>query len=359
VNTQTEQLTEIAEQSIPDFHTYPFVGPNDWRYAFQTAQVRVLETRMLTRAAFTDMANAESYEAAVALLSATEYAMPRAGHNFGELESVLRLRRTELRQLFADLILDEPIVELFRTRDDFANLRLALRRTLTEKPLGADYSNDGNVPADLFQKALEEENYDALPDYMQHAIEQAVLAYYQDKDIRRIDYAIDRLQAEFNLQKAHQLKDVFLTALFRIQIDLTNIRTMLRLKFTESEQAPDLAAAERNVFLKGGYITPEQLQKAPDLGYESHGQLFFHLPYQRLVETAAGYLASDKSFLRAEQQCDQFLTGFLNSTIQITAGPQPIVAFLLNKENEIRTVGLILTAKKSSLDTKLIMDRIT
>jgi len=359
VNTQTEQPTEIAEQSILNFHTYPFVGADDWRYAFQTAQVRVLETRMLSRAALSDMANAESYEAAVALLSATEYAIPHAGRNFAELENILRLRRTELRELFAELILDEPILELFAARNDFANLRLALRRTLTEKPLGTDYSDDGNVPADLFQKTLEEENYDALPDYMQHAIDEAVLAYYQDKNIRRIDYAIDRVQAEFNLQKAHQLKNVFLIALFRIQIDLTNIRTMLRLKFTESEQGPGLAAAERNVFLKGGYITPEQLQKAPDLGYESHGQLFFHLPYQRLVETAAGYLASDKSFLKAEQQCDQFLTGFLNSTIQITAGPQPIIAYLLNKENEIRTVRLVLTAKKSSLDTKLVLDRIS
>jgi V/A-type H+-transporting ATPase subunit C len=359
VNTLTEQPTDIAEQSILDFHTYPFVGADDWRYAFQTAQVRVLETRMLNRAMFTDMVNAESYEAAVALLSATEYAIPHAGRNFAELENMLRLRRTELRQLFAELILDEPIVELFAARDDFANLRLALRRTLTEKPLGTDYSNDGNVPADLFQKALEEENYDALPDYMQHAIEQAVLAYYQDKDIRRIDYAIDHLQAEFNLEKAHELRSVFLIALFRIQIDLTNIRTMLRLKFTESEQAPDLPPAERNVFLKGGYVAPEQFQKALDLGYESQGQLFFHLPYHRLVETAAAYLASDKSFLRAEQQCDQFLTEFLNSTIQITAGPQPIIAYLLNKENEIRTVRLILTAKKSSLDTKLILDRIT
>ncbi|GAF95855.1 unnamed protein product, partial [marine sediment metagenome] len=37
----------------------------------------------------------------------------------------------------------------------------------------------------------------------------------------------------------------------------------------------------------------------------------------------------------------------------ITAGPQPIIAYLLMKENEIRTVRLILTAKKNSLDTKL------
>jgi len=67
---------------------------------------------------------------------------------------------------------------------------------------------------------------------------------------------------------------------------------------------------------------------------------------------------SNKSFLKTEQQCEQHLTGFLKTTVSITAGPQPLVAYLLMKENEIRMVRLILTAKKNFLDTKLILDRI-
>ena len=38
-----------------------------------------------------------------------------------------------------------------------------------------------------------------------------------------------------------------------------------------------------------------------------------------------------------EQQCEEHLTGFLKSTIQITAGPQPIIAYLLLKENDTHT----------------------
>jgi len=227
------------EQAILDFYMFPPVGGDDWRYTFQTAVVRALETQMLSRATLLDMANAESFEAAADLLVASEYAMPHI-KDFVQMEDILQLRRAAVRELFADLMIDEPIVELFRTRDDFANMRLAIRRTLTEKPLGTDYSNDGNVPAELFEEVFEQENYGLLPDYMREAIEQAVLAYYQNrdpalreqKDIRQIDYAIDSVQAEYNLQKARQLKNVFLLGLFRIQIDLTNIRTMLRLGTT-------------------------------------------------------------------------------------------------------------------------------
>jgi len=346
-------MANVAKRSVIDFYTYPPVGGDDWRYTFETAQVRVLEMQMLTRNALLDMANAESFEAAADLLSATEYTLPRAGKSFAEVENILRARRQAVRQLFADLMIDEPPVELFRTRDDFANLRLAIRRTLTDKPLGTDYSNDGNVPPELIEQIFAEADEFSkmvFPDYVQEAVEQAVLAYYKDKDIRQIDYAIDSVQAVYNLKKARELKSIFLLGLFRIQIDLTNIRTLLRLKFTESE--------ETNVFLKGGYIELDRLQRGLDFGYEALGPLFFVTPYYEAVQTGTNYLASNKSFLAAEQQCDAHLIGFLKSTITITAGPQPIIAYLLMKENEIRTVRLILTAKKNFLDTKLILDRI-
>lgn len=352
-------MIEAVEQAILDFYRYPLIGGDDWRYTFETAQVRVLEMQMLGRTTLLDMANAENFESAVDLLAASEYALPAGSKNIAEMENVLRARRTAVRELFADLMLDKPIVELFKTRDDFANLRLAIRRIVTEKPVGTDYSIDGNVPPEIFEEVFEQENYKLLPDYMAEAAEQAVLAYYQNrdpalreqKDIRRIDYAIDQFQADYNLKKAHQLESIFLLGLFRIQIDLTNIRTMLRLKFTEPQM--------RNVFLNGGYIEPERLTGGLDIGYEAAGQLFFVTPYHRVVETGANYLASDKSFLALEQQCEEFLTGYLMTTIQITAGPQPIIAYLLMKENEIRTVRLILTAKKNALDTKLLFDRIS
>jgi V/A-type H+-transporting ATPase subunit C len=347
-------MTKIAEQPVLDFHTYPSVGDEDWQYAFQAAQVRSLETHMLSRATLLDMVNAGSFEQAADLLSGTEYALPQGGRNFAEVEDFLLQRRTAVRQLFADLMLDERVVELFKARTDYANMRLAVRRTLTEKPLGTDYSSDGNIPPELLEQIFgEESKFDRslVPDYVYQAAEQAILSYYQSKDIRQVDYIIDSAQAQHNLEQAYSLKSVFLFGLFRIQIDLTNIRTMLRLKFTDSEQ--------RNVFLPGGYIESEKFRHIHEQGYETLGSLFFATPYNRIIETGANYVASEKSFLRLEQHCEEYLTGFLRSTSQITAGPQPVIAYLLMKENEIRTVRLILTAKKNHLDTKLILDRIS
>lgn len=339
-----------SEETLFEFLTYPTVGTDDWRYTAQSAQVRVMEMQLLTRATLLDMANAPDFATAVASLGGGDYALPSGTLRMDDVQSVLLESRRAVRDLFADWMLDEGVVALFKSRDDFANLRLALRRVLTDRPVGSDYSSDGNVAGEVLEQVFEEENYALFPDYLAEVTEQVILAYYQDKKIPPIDHIIDRYEAEYKMAEARRIGEPFLVNLFRLQIDLSNIRTVLRLKHIDAEQ--------RNVLLPGGFVEIDRLRQALELGYEALGPLFFATPYHRVVDVGAGYLASDGSFLKVEQQGDEYLTGYLKSTAQITAGPQPIIAYLLLKEHEIRTVRLILTAKKNLLNTKLILDRI-
>ncbi|NLH42593.1 MAG: V-type ATPase subunit [Planctomycetes bacterium] len=345
-----EMQLDTMDLGLHDFFTYPPVGEDDYRYMFQTAQVRSMETQMLTRTTLTDMANASDFASAASSLSGTEYTLPQ-GAGGSEVETVLRQRRAAVRKLFEDLMLDERVAELFRSRDDYANLRLVLRRVLTDKPAGADFSDEGNVAPEVIRQAFEEQNYGLLPEYAQAAVERATLAYYQNKDIRQIDHAIDHAQAEHRMDVARGADgSEFLTNLFRIQTDMTNLRTMLRVKF--------LQADPRDVFLEGGFIEMDRLRQGLDLPYEAVGPLFFSTPYHHILDAGAAYVAANGSFLKAEQLCDDYVQGYLRQTAQIASGPQPVVAFLLAKEHEIRSVRLIVTAKRNNLDTKLILDRL-
>jgi V/A-type H+-transporting ATPase subunit C len=343
-------MEAIAKDATISFYKYPLVGSDDWRYTFATAKTRALETQLLTRATLVDLANAPDFTSALDLLSSTEYALPAGTKEFAQVEEMLLQRRSELRKLFASLMQDEELVQLLKQRDDFANLRLALRRQLTEKPIGVDYSNHGSIPADEFQLIFEHEDYAPLPEYMQQAIEDAVLAYYADKNIREIDFSLDASQAYYKISMAHQLQSEFLESLFRIQVDILNIKTMLRLKFTESEL--------RDVFVGGGFIEIDRFKHCLDVGYEAIASLFFATPYYEVIDSGVSYLMSHQSFLKLEANTERYISEFLKQTTQITAGPQPVIAYLLLKESEIRTVRLILTARKNNLQTQLILDRI-
>ena len=344
-------MNGFAEHPVFEFSTYPSPGAEDWRYAFAAAQVRSLQAQMLSNTLLSNMVNAENFEAALDCLSSTEYAQLAAGKDMESIEEALLEKRSYVRKTVCDLFVDEVIGELFKARTDLANIRLATRRTVTDKPIGVDYSGDGNIAAELLEQIFEQENYDLLPVFLVSAVENAVLSYYDNNhDIRQIDYSIDIFQAEHQLATAQKLNNPFMTELFKMQIDLTNIQTMLRLKYRNQE--------DNNSFLTGGYLEPKRLTHCLDLAHEAIAPLFFATPYHDLIAKGIAYLTTNNSFLVLEQQCEEHLMGFLKTADQITAGPQPLIAYLLAKENEIRNIRMILTAKKNLLDTKMILDRL-
>ena len=344
---RSSQMQAQMQYEIYDFYDYPTVGADDWTYTFEAAQVRTLETEMLSDATLAEMIDAPDLDSAVAALAGTAYAMPSSG---ADMETVLLERRRAVRGLFEQLV-PEEVAAVLKGRIDYANLRLAVRRAVLDRPIGTDYSDAGNVPPDVLQDVFEGENYDLMPEPIQQAAEEGILAYYENKDIRQIDYAIDRVQAEQQLQAAERLDSIFLSNLFRIQIDLTNIRTMMRMKLMDLDR--------RDVYLAGGFVDADRFHAGIGGGYDTLGSLFMATPYQHVVEAGATYAAANESFLRLEQLCDEYHLGFLRSTEHITAGLQPVIAYLLRVEHEIRTVRLILTAKKNLLEIKLIRDRVT
>jgi len=342
-------LTTAIQNEI-SFYRYPPTGTEDWRYAYPTAKVRVLELLMIPRSTFVDIANATSFAEAAELLAGTDYAVD-AKADSSQIEQMLRQQRTQTRRLFVDLMLDEEIVTFLRAREDFTNMRLAIRRVVMGKPLGLDYSDDGNVSAEEFGDIFEQESYERFPEYLQEAVEAAVLGYYEHKDIRRIDYEIDRVEAAWRLRQAAAGKLTFMLSLVRLRIDLGNLRTMLRLKMAGREE-------EANFFLPGGFVDTDKFVQGLEVGYEAISQLFYATPYFELLEASIPYLRSEQSFLKLEKECEDFVKGFLKTTRSIASGPQPVVAYFLMKEAEIRTVRMVLAGKKNGLSAKLILDRL-
>lgn len=339
-----------AVNSQIDFYRYPSVGSEDWRYAYQASRVRALELTMLPRSVFVDMASAASFAETTEVLAGTEYAID-SNADSAQIEAMLSERRDETRAAFTELMPSEGIITFLRAREDYANMRLAIRRIVTERSLGLDYSDDGNVPAEEFEEIFEQEDYSRLPEYLQDAVEAAILGYYENKDVRRIDYELDRVEARWRVRQAERSGQPFIISLIRIRIDLNNIRTMLRLKAADREE-------ETSLFIPGGFVDVDKFKHGLDAGHETLSQLFYATPYSELLDASIPYLRSENSFLKLEKECEDYVKGFLKSTQCIASGPQPVIAYFLMKEAEIRTVRMMLVGKKNDLDSKLLLDRL-
>lgn len=342
-------MYEVEEDSLIAFDEYSPMEAEDWRYAYAAGRVRVLESMMLAPGVLLDIANAASFEDALELLAGSDYAMSGVT-NFSEVEKILLERRSEARSLFVELIDDDELSGILGAREDFANMRLAVRRVVTERPIGVEYSDDGAVSAEDFEEIFEQENYGMFPEYLQEAVEQAVLGYYEAKDIRKIDHGIDRVEAAYKLFKAKSFGSVFLETLFRIKIDLINIRTMLRLKLSERD--------DKELLLDGGFVGLGRFIHGFGVGNEALAGLFLTTPYHDIVEGGVRYLTAENSFLVLEKLCEEYLVRFLRSSLAVTSGIQPVISYFMLKEIEIRTVRMLLSGKNNGLDAKMLRDRL-
>ena len=326
----------------------------DWRYAFAVGALRVLQCRLLESSRLNDLANSINLDEMVTRLAGTPYAPSTEGPTLAEqVEARLKHLRWAAYELIIPICLDEPLKRFLQGPEDFRNLKILLRRTLIENSPELPLSDLGFIAPQQLQQDFEAEKYDSFPPDMAQAIHQAIVAYYDDKNPRNIDFAVDRGAIMYRRTLAGELNNQYLLGLCALLADLSNIRSMARLKWLE-EDSKLLA----RTFLPGGSIELSRLQGALAGSWEAISAMFFATPYAQLIEHGLGSLVADDSFLHLERYCDDYLTEYLKATNQVVAGPEPLVAYLFGVEQEIRSVRLIFSAKQANLPADSIRDRL-
>lgn len=326
----------------------------DWRYAFAVGSLRVLQTQLLESSLLNDLANSINLEEMVSRLAGSAYAgSAEGGTDSAQIESRLKLLRSGAYELIIPMCLDEALKRFLQGPEDFRNLKILLRRALIENSPGLQLGDLGFIEPEKIKQDFEAEKYDAFGPDMAEAIQSAIVAYYDDKNPRNIDLAVDRGLIMYRRTLANELKNEYLLGLCGLLADLGNLRSMARIKWLE-EDSKLLGRA----FLPGGALELSRLQGALNASWEAVSAMFFATPYAQLIEHGLGSLAADDSFSHLERYCDDYISEYLKATNQVVAGPEPLVAYLLGVEQEIRSIRLIFSAKQANLPADSIRDRL-
>jgi V/A-type H+-transporting ATPase subunit C len=339
-----------TEQPVIDFLRYPAIGDEDGRYNFGAARVRAMETRLLGRNILIEMAQADDFGKACEILASSSYNEISQKKSPAAVEGVLEEKRLAVNEVIEHCCYEPKLIEVLKSNSDFINIRLATRRIVTERNLGDGYNNFGNVHAEQFKLSLEQKIYALWPEFMQETLEQAILAYYNTKDIIQIDNVIDQLEAEYRIKTALELNLPYLLGLFRTQIDLVNIRTLLRLKWAGIEDKP--------AFLPGGYVEQGRFLRAMADDYDGIRATFYTLPYYETINVGVNYLTSQDSFIGLEKMCDDHIIGYAKEASRITSGTQPIIAYILKKQMEIKMVRMVLAGKRNQIEAAVLLERL-
>jgi V/A-type H+-transporting ATPase subunit C len=322
---------------------------DETEYAYSVARVRVLETRLLDRAVLDRLVDSATPEEALRILSETEYAEAlRTISEPAGFEAVLSAELGRVYDYVRRFCPDPALLDLAGLRLDLHNVKVLLK----EKYLGgsavpAAFTKGGALDPEIGRRAISQGDLRELPPDYAEIIVRAEEAVEKTGDPQSIDLVVDAGMFALGLEIARASGFEFLEQVWTALIDVTNIRSLVRI----NRMGRSKEFLER-CLIEGGLLPTSVL-------FGLHGA-----PPGAVVDalgsTRYAGLAGDglKEGSRLDLLADNFVIGFLRKAKHKPFGPEPVIAYVLAKEMEIRNLRIILTGKVNGLPAATIRERL-
>jgi V/A-type H+-transporting ATPase subunit C len=326
---------------------------DDTRYAYAVARVRGMETRLLDRQ-WIERLLAETAQGTLKALSDSAYADAVADVGRPEdLERGLERALAETLRTVAEISPEPELIDLFRIRWDFRNLKSLLKASV-QNLSGADIGvvrDVGTVDAGFLEKAVREKDYTMVPAFLAEPARQAEEAYRSVGELSVIDEVLDAALWTHTLAVARGHGDSFLGDFFAAEIDLANIKTFVRMK-DAGKELEDLSRA----LIPGGTVDLPFFEAMLGEPLDAFARGIEYGRYGSLSSIFRDW-SRDKAHL-LELGCDNLLLRLTEPGKTIAYGIEPLVAFILLRRIEIKLVRAAVIAKLDGLERSEIEGRL-
>jgi len=318
---------------------------DDTRYAYAVARVRGMETRLLDRQ-WVERLLSETAEGALKALADSAY--QEAVSEIGRPEEIEEGLRRALAATLTELsaIAPEPaLVDLFRLRWDFRNLKSLLKASLLklEDETAGVAAGPGTIDAAALARAVRDRDYTMLPKPLAEAAREAEERYRDESVLSVIDRVIDGALWRHSFEVASEHRNTFLVDYLRTEIDLSNIKTFVRAKESGRDET-DLAAA----LLVGGRLDLSLFTSHLGEPVDAFARAIEYGPYGALAEVFRDW-SRDRSHL-LELACDNLLLRKVEGGAMEAYGVEPLVSYILQRQIEIKLVRTAILAKLDGVE---------
>jgi V/A-type H+-transporting ATPase subunit C len=320
---------------------------DDTRYAYAVARIRGLETRLLDRQ-WIERLLAEDAAGSLKVLSDSEFqeAMSEVGRP-EDVEDGLTRALADTLGAVADVSPEPELIDLFRLRYDFRNLRSLVKASLLKLlPAEGDLPVDelglvdgvGTIELSVLAAAVRDGDYLMLPRFLVDAALSAEEVFRDTGELPPVDAIFDRVMWARELAVAEAHGSDFLADYFRTEIDLANVRAFIRTK----EAGGDGSDFNR-AFVPGGVLARSLFEEHLGESVDSFARALEYGSYGELAPVFREW--TPESGPRLELACDNVLLRKVEGASRIAYGIEPLVAYLLMRQIEIKLVRAAVTSK--------------
>ena len=318
---------------------------SDTKYTYAVAQIRALELGLLSQGDIDQLLGCKSEAQCLQMLQERGW----GGSDVPlEAEAILAGERQKAWNAVRDLVKEDPtVLDVLSLPDLFHNLKAAVKQTCGEDQSGQMFVPDCAIPGADMLDWLSRKDYDAFPANMRAAAQEAYETLLHTGDGQLCDVIVDQAALEAIRQAGLQADDAMIRDYAESTVAIADIRIAARcLKTGKSRDFMLRAMAPCDAF------TPEALAAAVLGGMQSFCDFL----------TGVGYGEAGQALQQSASTFECWCDNRMMETIEpqkrnpFTVGP--LVAYLLGRENEIKTVRIILTGKRNSLPEAQIRERV-
>ena len=192
-----------------------------------------------------------------------------------------------------------------------------------------------------------------MPIIMKEAVEECIDTFNRTRDPQLIDLILDRALFTQMKEDADKLDNHFISELVLIMIDLININMFIRAK----KIGKTLDFLNR-ILLHGGSINKSIFFEHLNSSDEEFISALRYTRYAQICEEGISDYKKTGNFTKLEKLFDNYIISFVKKTKYVALGVQPLVGFLLAKENEIKIIRIIMVGKINNISNDVIRERL-
>lgn len=312
-------------------------------FTYAVARIRFKETKLLSDADLDALLLSKDVDAVMRLLRDKGW-----GDNTDcRPEELLALEEKKLWEFIDETVEDKSVLNFLLIPNDYHNLKVILKAiTRDTKPDGMLIDNSVVDPEKLYT-AIKAREYGDLPDYLQEIAQETMTTLLQTSDGQLCDIIVDKACMEH----VYRLGKESDNEIIKLYCELFVASADIKIAFRSSKTKKKLDFIRRSM-AECDTLEIEMLSQAAVEGYDAV------IAYLGTTEYRSAVDAIGTSMSSFEKWCDDYLTNVMKPQKWEPFGIGPIVAYIIARQNEIKAVRMIISAKVNHLSENMIKERL-
>ncbi|MEE1243334.1 V-type ATPase subunit [Frisingicoccus sp.] len=314
------------------------------QYTYAVARIRALEVSLFSASTLEQLLACKDMDGCLRFLQERGW-----GDNDTPMaaDAILSREEEKIWETIREMHVDMSLFDVLLYTRWFHNLKAAIKSVCTGREVASIFYEGTPISKEEMLRIIKERDYRALPASMQQAAEEAMEVLLHSGDGQLCDVIIDRAAMEAILAAGQKAEDDIIkdyaestVAVSNIKIAVRAARTGKTLEFMKRAMAPCDS------------LSVDKLAQAALGGMDS---IIEYLSSDGYAEAAETLKDSQAAF---ERWCDNRIIEAIKPQKMNPFSAGPLVAYVIARENEIKTVRIILTCKQNGMSDDSIRERI-